>query len=1099
MKPVQVVVCEIGPLLIEHNQQMSAVTGSRAPSVLALLSLSRDRGCTTAELVEWCWPPQEQIPTARRSLVNVIARLRAALGTDSIETTELGYRLHGSVGSHRQQFLNLAGLAQEKLNVGETELAAEFAANALGLWRGDPWAGIDGIDGLEADRSLLHGARAQLLAVKARSSSLTGNRLEAVTIWEQALAEEPYNENWWGMLARCHLEDGRRADGLRVLQLARQSLVQVGLLPGDELVELERVLLGVDIESGSSTGGSLVSGGASSIKRGNAEPEVDLAVDRSIPFAGRSHERGSVCDFLDRSGDSRGLLISGEPGAGKTRLLVECLKERSEIHVLAGRADAESSGLLGPLADIFLENVEHLTSVQVSALGALVPGLDDGAKPANGPTRPLDHSQAAAAASSALRHLTRESQGKSVVVVDDLQWASPVVFDVLMRLLGSASSDGPLIIATHRSLPPDLSGDVAERVARLAVLPLVETLDLLPLDASDVAAIAESGGYEGDVAILHDVTGGNALFVTESVKSNEANTVPRSLQAIVQARVEKIDVNAHRYLELASLCGIVFRTDLIARALDLSDDVADRVIDALYEADVLLPMAKRKESARFTHGLVASAIAPSLGSRRRQNLQLDLAATLRADGQPVTRWVWHLVAGGSTVDVPTMVAAVRSAIDTFSSIHDYGSVIELCQQVLEHELPEKDAAAIRIELGRARMFLLGSGRVDLAEAATAARRLDDPILMAEAALAYSTGGAWSSNADEVGPALLREALEMLSSDTEHGTSGLAPKEEVVVLRARLTARLGGWRIFTASLEERDRGTAAVLETIRQSGDDVALVEALNARHIAVSCPAAISQTVAVETELESLEASGRGFSEMANSPMPGTFWRADGHRFNRGIDRRLARPGSDLDPMTSYLAAVRAYYSGDTTSARLLASRGLALKSDDVSRGNHLWINLVADWIDGEPGQSVDRVDQLYRELGGAPLRCTALWVRAAAGVGVGSLEELRKRLSPRNLVRLPELFLGGFGLGSATMAAVLMDDAELGMALVTILEPLRDQMLGVPWASYPCGAFFLGVIQATWGDKVRAGDEFLTAADIHRGMRADSFVTLAGRWTERL
>ncbi len=1121
-------VCELGPLTVVRDGESIAVRGTKAPLVLALLSL-RPHGVATNEIIDRCWPPPDQPPTARRSLANVIGRLREALGQDGIETTENGYRLGQVTGSRRDEFLACARRAEALLRDGRVDEAGSIVSTALGWWRGEPWAGIDGVDAIEADRSFLAAARARMLAVLAESRSATGDAFEAARLWEQVIAEDPYNEQWWSRLARCHLDEGRRTDGLRALNRARRSLAQVGLLLGPELAAIEQQLLGTEpLGSGPAPVGSEAlrhdhrPGPAADrfepdgrverlIPAGRQPPAgIDLVVDRSMPFVGRDVERRRIGDVLDGTGPARGVLIAGEPGVGKTRLLVESLRSRPDALVFAGRAERDGSGPLGPLADIVIELRPKLSSELREATDSLLAGLGVslGWQPArpNPRARPPEEPATAAIMAAALRHVAdADSARRTVVVIDDLQWAPAVVVAVLDRLLGSADDRGPAVLATYRSRPPDLAGAAEERVARLAVQPAVDTIELGPLSRADVATIAAGGRYAGDPEALADFTGANALFVTECVRSG-GTAVPRPLRALIRARVAAVDDRALPFLQAAAACGVTFRTDLVARAVGLQPAEADRLVDDLFASGTLLPQAGRPEIARFTHALVVDALRTSVEPQADRRLRLALATTFREAGQPITRWIGHLLEAGSLVDPTTLVGAVELAIDALQADGDHEGTINLCQQALALDPAEEATAAIRLALGRAKMRAgHGDGREELARLADTARRLGDARLLAEVALTYAQGGAWANNADAVGPALLREALELLDGLGDAGADGSRPAlvggggggtaaADPVDLRARLLARIGGWNIFTSTLDERDRATGEVLETVRRSSDDAALVDALNARHIAISCPAALEATLAVEAELADLEAVGRGFSELAESPLPGTYWAADGLGYHRGIESRLTRPDRDFDPMTRFLLAVRANFGGRTAEARRLAAEALELVDSDVMRGNHLWVLVQSNWLDGDVAPVRALADERLDLLGGAPLRCTAMWARAASGDLAGA-DDLRQRVSARTVARMPELFLGGFGLGSATMTAVALDDAELGGALAEALGPLRDQMLGVPWASFPCGAFFLGVLEARWGDASRSVAHFDVADEIHRRMRADSYVELACRY----
>lgn len=188
---------------------------------LAALALHAPRTVSVEQLVETLWG-EEPPATAHKSLQNAVVAVRRALGHAVVEHGQAGYRL--MVPLDRERFERLA--------------RAGAAAEALALWRGDPWQDLDS-PAATADAARL---RALLERVE---EDVVEQHLD-VPAAERMVLSNPLSERRWMLLMRALYRSGRHVEALRAAALAREALADTGLVPTPAFVDLERAILSHD-------------------------------------------------------------------------------------------------------------------------------------------------------------------------------------------------------------------------------------------------------------------------------------------------------------------------------------------------------------------------------------------------------------------------------------------------------------------------------------------------------------------------------------------------------------------------------------------------------------------------------------------------------------------------------------------------------------------------------------------------------------------------------------------------------------------------------------------------------------------------------------
>ncbi|CAG7657710.1 AfsR/SARP family transcriptional regulator [Actinacidiphila bryophytorum] len=278
--------------------------GPRHREVLGRLVAAEGRMVTTDTLVGDLWPD----PAARAvgALRTFVAALRRALEPDRpprdpprvIVTEGPGYALRlprEDVDVHR--FHDALARARRS-----PETVADLGA-ALGSWRGPAYADVPASAWAQRERTRLEELRLEGVELRARILLDAGQGADLVAELGAHVAEHPWREPAWGLLARALHRAGRQADALATLRRARAMLAdQLGLDPGPGLQRLETEIL-----TGSAPPPRVPAGWAGPGVRLGPRTTVDLA--RTLALAGGDalvhsrRDRLAAVEAAERTGD----------------------------------------------------------------------------------------------------------------------------------------------------------------------------------------------------------------------------------------------------------------------------------------------------------------------------------------------------------------------------------------------------------------------------------------------------------------------------------------------------------------------------------------------------------------------------------------------------------------------------------------------------------------------------------------------------------------------------------------------------------------------------------------------------------------------------
>jgi WD40 repeat protein/DNA-binding SARP family transcriptional activator len=234
----------LGPLVIAGG---GGKVGPRDRVVLAALAVRPGEVYSADRLADALWG--DRPPASSKKVVQgCVARLRKAVGPETIETLTHGYRLQvSSEELDTLLFEHLVGRGRELLTVGEAERASYTLGQALDLWRGEAFVDLNGWEPGRVEAGRLDELRLDSEEIRLDGALQAGHHLEVLAEAQDLVAAAPLRERRWGLLALAQYQAGRQAEALRTLRRVRTVLTnELGLDPSPDLVALEQAILQQD-------------------------------------------------------------------------------------------------------------------------------------------------------------------------------------------------------------------------------------------------------------------------------------------------------------------------------------------------------------------------------------------------------------------------------------------------------------------------------------------------------------------------------------------------------------------------------------------------------------------------------------------------------------------------------------------------------------------------------------------------------------------------------------------------------------------------------------------------------------------------------------
>jgi DNA-binding SARP family transcriptional activator len=395
---------------------------------------------------------------------------------------------------------------------------------------------------------------------------------------------------------------------------------------------------------------------------------------QAIPgLVGRQRERKRLEGALEasRADGARVLLLTGEPGLGKSRLLEE-LRQMARARggtLLEGRAfEAEAGRPFGPWTDALRQLAPSAVASATSAdLAALLPELarEDGAP------RSRDRLFAA------VLELVGERAANAppvVLALEDVHWLDAASAELLHYITRSSRHRPLLFVLTARAGELADNETVQRTLRGLRELGLVEELPLEPLGQEEMRELVRAVAPGVDAERVVAESGGNPLFALEVARSlpGRDGALPASLVELIRARVERLPSEAGDVLRWAAVLGRGFSVDRLGElmALDL-----DRLLAALALLERHALLSDRAldgaGTGEFTHEVVRRAVYSDLSQPRRRLMHRRVAERLERDepGEAAAAELAHhaALAGESTLAARSCATAGRRFLRQFAN------------------------------------------------------------------------------------------------------------------------------------------------------------------------------------------------------------------------------------------------------------------------------------------------------------------------------------------------------------------------------------------------------------------------------------------------
>lgn len=534
------------------------------------------------------------------------------------------------------------------------------------------------------------------------------------------------------------------------------------------------------------------------------------------PFVGRVRELAQLMPTWQTAlaGGISAVLISGEPGVGKTRLAGEWSRQAYEqgAIVLYGRCDEDLGAPYQPFAEVLRSLVPCLGNQRlrglrgIEALLPLAPGLTDVLPDLASRTWADPDSDRYALFDAVVAVFGVASAAAPVVLIlDDLHWAAKPSLLLLRHLLRFGEHTRVQILGTYRSTDLDRSHPLAAMLADLHRSAGISTANRLPLsglDENDVTTyVAEAGYHDEELAkALASVTGGNPFFLIEALRHVEESgghwdpsTLPQGVREAVSRRLSRLPAQTNKALAAAAVVGSRFSLDLVELVVD--QDLVD-AFDEASKAGIVIE--EPGGFYRFNHALVRQSLLAELPSVRRMRLHQRIATTLEtmpgADDDRVAELAYHYFECAWAGNAARAVDYCRRAADQAMARLGYEGAAELYDQALhaleelDDELPDRDDQRAGLLIARCEA-LLAAG--DVVSAAGAVSQLEEATLSSERLAAWGTcfSGQLSML---IHPERLDEVEGALSAaaDKLAGLDDVAGEAMAHTVRATCLGRLG---------------------------------------------------------------------------------------------------------------------------------------------------------------------------------------------------------------------------------------------------------------------------------------------------------------------
>jgi DNA-binding CsgD family transcriptional regulator len=582
------------------------------------------------------------------------------------------------------------------------------------------------------------------------------------------------------------------------------------------------------------------------------------------PFVGRERELSLLrqAHFAMSHGSAQFVLLAGEPGIGKTRLIDEFLRSldptTSRI-LMAHCIDWQGSPAYWPWTGLFRDLLAYIGEPALleysgenrDRFAMLLPEIGSGVQSSDPSLHP---ERARFEQFEAVRRvLTSAAADQSLVVVmDDIHWADTPSLALLRYLSETVRTARMLITAAFRSFEVERDSPLEQTLAAITRHPGCLRMNLGPLTPDAVRSFIQMTAEnelerqlldkavqpaEGHPFFMKELT---RLHAEQHLTGGDSVPVPDSVREVIRQRLHRVTAPCLLHLSIASVIGREFALPLLVQVSDASVEPVMKSLDEAERAGLIERISPDPDSYRFAHALIQDSLYEEIPGADRLQIHRRVGEAIEASAignhEPLfaslARHFGHAASIGSAEHA---VSYALKAAEIARNAYAWETEIEHFHQALRAAdwLDEPDPVRrceILLELGDAQNHA-GKGREaavlsgvapeasqTFLQAISIARSIPDPAYRARAVLGFTGPDLGLPQAGQEGLNLIDDALSVLpETDSE-------VRARLLARSAADTARL--WGIGALNVD------ASALDEIQQrSNDAVAMARRLDRRKL----------------------------------------------------------------------------------------------------------------------------------------------------------------------------------------------------------------------------------------------------------------------------
>jgi DNA-binding CsgD family transcriptional regulator len=405
--------------------------------------------------------------------------------------------------------------------------------------------------------------------------------------------------------------------------------------------------------------------------------------------------------------DSAVVVVSGEPGIGKTALISEVLRRAEGLghHTLSARASEFERDLpFLAFADAFEDALGSLPPArraslddeQLAFLATLFPSLSAFRAEGRRHVDPDERHLLLRALHQLLQLLA--STGPLVLALDDLQWADPASIDLVCRLLHRGLSGRTLLIFASRPGQSETRLQAAFADAERHGQAL--RMELGPLSAADVRVILGDDVGLAQAESLHRESGGNPFYLEQLAIAGGSKAVmtgqsayaqpwvPKQVSIAIKNEIDGLCRLARELLQGAAVVGDPFEPEPAAEAAGLEAPAALGCLDYLLERDLIRVTASPRRFC-FRHPIVRHAVYEAAGAGWRLHAHSRVASMLEDRGATAAARAPHIERSAQFGDVMSATVLMQAGQELMfrspaSAAHWFEIALELTPAQDEH-------------------------------------------------------------------------------------------------------------------------------------------------------------------------------------------------------------------------------------------------------------------------------------------------------------------------------------------------------------------------------------------------------------------------------